>query len=54
MSTSALSPRAALTRRRRALSIGALGWIAIGSVALALLSLLLPSTPTYDPYAWLI
>jgi hypothetical protein len=54
MSTSALSPRAALTRRRRALPIGGLGWIAIGSVALALLSLLLPSTPTYDPYSWLI
>ncbi len=54
MSTSALSPRAAGTRRRHALPIGGLGWIAIGSVALALLSLLLPTTPTYDPYAWLI
>lgn len=54
MSTSALSPRAAVTQRWHALPIGALGWIAIGSVALALLSLLLPSTPTYDPYAWLI
>jgi hypothetical protein len=54
MSTSALSPRAALTRSRHALPIGGLGWIAIGSVTLALLSLLLPSTPTYDPYAWLI
>lgn len=54
MSTSALSPRAALTRRRHALPIGGLGWIAIGSLALALLSLLLPTTPTYDPYAWLI
>ena len=54
MSTSALSPRAAVTRRRHVPPIGALGWIAIGSVALALLSLLLPTTPTYDPYAWLI
>jgi hypothetical protein len=54
MSTSALSPRAAVTRRRHVPPIGGLGWIAIGSVALALLSLLIPSTPTYDPYAWLI
>ena len=54
MSTSALSPRAAVTRRRHALPIGGLGWIAVGSVTLALLSLLLPTTPTYDPYSWLI
>jgi hypothetical protein len=54
MSTPALSPRAAVTRPARALPIGGLGWIAIGSVALAALSLLIPSTPTYDPYAWLI
>lgn len=34
--------------------IGGLGTIALGSLALALLSLLAPTTPTYDPYAWLI
>lgn len=54
MSTSALSPRAAWARPRHALPLGGLGAIAIGSVLLALLSLLLPTTPTYDPYAWLI
>jgi hypothetical protein len=34
--------------------VAGLGAIAAASLALALLSLLLPTTPTYDPYAWLI
>ncbi len=54
MSTSALSPRPAWARQWHALPTGGLAAIAVGSLALALLSLLLPTTPTYDPYAWLI
>jgi len=29
-------------------------WLLLGCLALAALSLLLPSTPTYDPWAWII
>lgn len=54
MSTSAPSLRRAWARPRHAMPAGGLGTIALASLGLALLSLLLPSTPTYDPYAWLI
>jgi hypothetical protein len=54
MSTPALSLRSAWARPTRAVPLGGLAAIAVGSAVLALLSLLLPTTPTYDPYAWLI
>jgi hypothetical protein len=54
MSTPALSLRPAWARPARAVPLGGLGAIVAASLALALLSLLLPTTPTYDPYAWLI
>jgi hypothetical protein len=54
MSSPALSLRAARSRAPRPIPLGGLGAIALGSLALALVSLLLPSTPTYDPYAWLL
>ncbi len=53
MSTPALSSRS-WSHPRRAVPLGGLGAITLSSLALALLSLLMPSTPTYDPYAWLI
>ena len=54
MSTPALSLRSAWARPARAIPLGGLGAIVAASCVLALLSLLLPTTPTYDPFAWLI
>src|SRR3954464_2068018 len=54
MATRAVTLR--LQDRRRAAAVPALGLGALGAgcLALALLSLLAPTTPTYDPWAWLI
>jgi hypothetical protein len=54
MSTPALPLRTARARSGRAVPVGGLGAITGLAVVLALLSLLGPTTPTYDPYAWLI
>jgi hypothetical protein len=54
MSTPALSLRPAWARAARAVPLGGLGAIVAASIVLALLSLLLPTTPTYDPFSWLI
>lgn len=54
MSSPSLPLRSALTRPARAVRIGGLTAIALVSTGLALLSLLGPTSPTYDPFAWLI
>jgi hypothetical protein len=54
MSTSVPSLRPARERSGRVVPIGGLGVIALASAALAAVTLLAPTTPTYDPYAWLI
>lgn len=47
--------RGAHAERGAALSSGRFYlWLALGALALAGLSLLLPSTPSYDPWSWLI
>jgi hypothetical protein len=49
------TPRSSVTRERRA-SSGARFYLILGAVAIgiAALSLLIPSTPSYDPWAWLV
>lgn len=54
MSTPALSLPTARARPGRALPLFGLGAITVVSLAVAALTLLGPTTPTYDPYAWLI
>jgi hypothetical protein len=54
MSTPALPLRTPPARLGRTVPLTGLGAITAVAIVLALLSLLGPTTPTYDPYAWLI
>ncbi|HEV3002229.1 MAG TPA: hypothetical protein VGW75_15915 [Solirubrobacteraceae bacterium] len=49
-----IEPRTHAQRRGLARRVSTPAAIVAGSVALAALTLLLPSTPTYDPWAWII
>jgi heme/copper-type cytochrome/quinol oxidase subunit 4 len=49
-----LQPRTRIAARGTRVSVSAPVAVVAGSLALGLLSLLLPSAPTYDPFAWII
>src|SRR3712207_5758396 len=49
-----LEPRTELLRRGLSRRVSLPLAIVVGSLVLGAVSLLLPSTPTYDPWAWII